>query len=125
MWKANMCFQRKTTLRGSDTFSDDLALEDAKMFYEARKIGKEGMTALIAATWTDKSYICEKGGRFYARSSDGHLKKLLLPVREYNLSFYNARVSDVDEKSFHGFRSKLIRQEDETKRHILKKVQEL
>ncbi len=98
-----MCFQKKTKFRGTDTYlSEDLTPEDAKVFYEARKLRKEGK---ITATWTNRNAVFVKTVETsipMAVTNVDNLKKLVQPERGSNLSSYDARYSD-DDTSFNGF----------------------
>ncbi len=125
IWKRNMCFQKKTKLRGTDTYlSEDLTPEDAKVFYEARKLRKEGK---IAATWTNRNAVFVKTVETsipMAVTNLDNLKKLVQPERGSNLSFYDARDSE-DDTSFNGFTAMDITEAEDKNRLILKKVEEL
>lgn len=130
IWRRNTCFQQKRKLKGTNTFiSDDLSPEDAKLFYETRKMKKEEK---IFATWTNKNVIFVKTGYNsipMAIKDIDHLKEITKPKRKSTSQLYYDAVemdsNDDTDEEFNGFSTVEIAAAIEKNKDIKRKVKEL
>ncbi len=129
IWRRNTCFERKTKLKGTNTFiSEDLSPEDAKLFYEARKMKKEEK---ISATWTNKNVIFVKTGYSsipMAIRNIEHLKEIVKPRRKSTSQLYYDAIeidSNDSDEEFNGFSAVEIAAAVEKNKDMKRKVKEI